>query len=161
MIRLKTASLIGSCLKAGAIIGNANEEEAENIYKFGENLGIAFQLMDDVLDVYGDEVVFGKKEGGDIVSNKKTYMYVKAFELAKDEDAKTLSHYFSGIDFDGREKINAVKSVYSKLNIKNLAELEMDKYYQNSLIYLNKINLGSEYKTELIKLSEKLINREF
>jgi geranylgeranyl diphosphate synthase type II len=161
MIRLKTAALIGSCLKAGAIIGNASEEEAENIYKFGENLGIAFQLKDDLLDVYGDEVVFGKKEGGDIVSNKKTYLSIKAFELAEGDDAKTLSYFFSGKDFSESEKINNIKNIYNKLLVKDLAEKEMTYYYQCSLNYLDKINLDSDKKQELKKLAEKLIIREF
>lgn len=161
MIRLKTAALIGSCLKTGAIIGNACEDEADQIYRFGENLGIAFQLKDDILDIYGDEAVFGKKEGGDIVSNKKTFLYVKAFELAKDDDAKLLNHYFSGKNFDDNEKIDAVKSIYNRLSLKTITENEMDNYYHSALNHLNNINLGNEKKAELKKLAEKLMVREF
>ena len=94
MIKLKTAVFLGACLKIGALIAGAEDKDVENIYHFGENLGIAFQLQDDLLDVFGNEDKFGKKTGGDIVTNKKTYLYLKAFELAKGDDLKTLEENF-------------------------------------------------------------------
>jgi geranylgeranyl diphosphate synthase type II len=161
MIRLKTAALIGSCLKAGAIIGGANEKDSDNIYKFGENLGIAFQLKDDLLDSYGDETVFGKKEGGDIVSNKKTFLYVKAIEIAADEELKQLNMYFSGYDFDQFEKVKAVKSLYDILSIKSITEKEMTYYYKTALHHLSCINIDESRKSEIKKLADKLMIREF
>lgn len=160
MIRLKTAALIGSCLKAGAIIGNAPDEDADNIYKFGENLGIAFQLKDDLLDIYGDETVFGKKEGGDIISNKKTFLFVKAAEIATGKDLELLNYYFSGKDFDLTEKVNAVKSLYDRLSIKKITENEMNHYFEKAILHINLINTDNNRKANLIKLAEKLMIRE-
>ena len=98
MIRLKTAVLLGACAKIGAIIGKASDEDATKIYNFAENLGTAFQLKDDILDLYSDQEVFGKKNGGDIISNKKTYLYLKALELSDKEQKETLEHWFGLTD---------------------------------------------------------------
>jgi len=126
MIRLKTAILIGACLKAGAITAHASFENQELIYDYGTNIGLAFQLMDDLLDVFGDIKKFGKTNGGDIRENKKTFLYLKSLELAKGKDLQTLKHYFSSTNFDEKEKFNAVKSIYQKLRLKEITEELME-----------------------------------
>ena len=159
MIRLKTAVLLGASLKIGAVIGGAkNQEDKNNIYSFGENIGLAFQLKDDLLDVFGDEKKFGKKSGGDIATNKKTFLYLKAFEIAKGKDFNKLKDAFENTD--EVEKINSVKDIYNFLNIKKYTEIEMDKFYQKALTHLDLINLPDIKKTELKTLAENLMSRE-
>jgi len=160
MIRLKTAALIGACLKTGAIIGNADDNEVAKMYNFGENLGLAFQLKDDLLDLFGKEEVFGKKTGGDVITNKKTYLYVKSFELATGNEKKILSNYFSGNEFDEEEKIKTVKSIYNNLNVIEITENEIDKFFKQSIKCLDEINLPSFRKSELKKLANQLLRRE-
>ncbi|MBU2045104.1 MAG: polyprenyl synthetase family protein [Bacteroidetes bacterium] len=111
MIRLKTAVLVGGALKIGALIGNASEKDAQLLYEFGENLGIAFQLQDDILDVYGDPEKFGKQVGGDIISNKKTFLLIKALELAEGETAKSLNHWLNLTQFDAEAKVKLLVSM--------------------------------------------------
>lgn len=112
MIRLKTAVLLGGSLKMGAVMGDADAKDAELLYNFGVNLGMAFQLQDDYLDVFGNQDVFGKKIGGDILCNKKTFLLIKAFELAKGDDKKELEGWISAKDFNPEEKISAVRAIY-------------------------------------------------
>ena len=114
MIRLKTSVLLACALKMGALLADASAEDAENLYKFGEQIGLAFQLQDDFLDVYGDTKVFGKAIGGDIVSNKKTYMLINAFNLATDEQREELTKWTTAKEFDAKEKIAAVTALYNK-----------------------------------------------
>ena len=117
MIRLKTAVLLAGSLKIGALIANASQEDADNLYHFGENIGIAFQLKDDLLDVFSDTQKFGKQNGGDIITNKKTFLYLKAFELADGKNFETLYYFFNN-DFDNEsEKIKGVKEIYERLKI--------------------------------------------
>ena len=111
MIRLKTAVLLGGALKIGAIIGGASETDADCIYRFGESLGLAFQLQDDWLDVYGDPARFGKKIGGDILNNKKTYMLINARQRVEGKDAEELSRWLSAAEYDPSEKIAAVTAL--------------------------------------------------
>jgi len=159
MIRLKTAVLLGASLMIGAVIGGAkNQEDKKNIYSFGENIGLAFQLKDDLLDVFGNEKKFGKKSGGDIATNKKTFLYLKAFEIAKGKDFNKLKDAFENTD--EVEKINSVKDIYNFLNIKKYTEIEMDKFYQKALTHLDLINLPDIKKTELKTLAENLMSRE-
>ena len=117
MIRLKTSVLLACALKMGALLADASAEDAENLYKFGEQIGLAFQLQDDFLDVYGDTKVFGKAIGGDIVSNKKTYMLINAFNLATDEQREELTKWTTAKEFDAKEKIAAVTALYNKIGI--------------------------------------------
>ncbi len=147
MIRLKTAVLLGASLKIGAITGDASPDDIEKIYRFGENIGIAFQLMDDILDVFSDEKKFGKKTGGDIVENKKTYLYLKAFELAKAQDYDNLKYAFSMKDND--KKVEAVKNIYLKLKVKESAEKEINNYYDKALAFMEGISVESSRKKEL------------
>jgi len=159
MIRLKTAVLLGGSLKMGAVMGDADAKDAELLYHFGVNLGMAFQLQDDFLDVFGDEEVFGKKIGGDILCNKKTFLLIKAFELAKGEDKKELEEWVSAKDFNAEEKITAVRSIYEKLKVKDQSQAKIDEYFSLCLEYLDKVNVPAEKKKELYTLVKKLVNR--
>jgi len=160
MIRLKTAVLIAACLKIGAIIGGASKIDAENIYKFGENIGIAFQLKDDLLDAFGDTVKFGKNTGNDIVTNKKTFLFLKAFELAKGDVLDDLKHSFL-IKDENEKKINKVTEIYKKLNIQEITEKEISYYYQKALTNLSAINVEDNRKKELKNFAENLKKRDF
>ncbi|OAQ39834.1 isoprenyl synthetase [Pedobacter psychrophilus] len=160
MIRLKTAVLVGGALKIGALIGDASKQEADNLYQFGENLGIAFQLQDDILDVYGDPLKFGKQVGGDIISNKKTYLLIKALELAKGDDLIELKNWLAKPDFNSEEKVNAVRNIYNNIGIKDLSENLMQSYAQLALDNLDKINASQENKSTLMDFADMLIKRE-
>lgn len=160
MIRLKTAALTGASLKIGAVISGADSEDADHLQAFGQNLGIAFQLKDDLLDVFGDEKKFGKKSGNDIATNKKTYLYLKAFELATGFTRDRLMYFFVNATLDGESKIAAVKEIYTKLNIREITENEMEKYYQEALKNLAAIKVKEENKQELKALADKLMTRE-
>ncbi len=160
MIRLKTAVLAGSALLAGAIVADASAQDQHEIYKFGENLGIAFQLKDDILDVFGDETKFGKKNGGDIVAKKKTYLYLKAHELAKGKILNSLTYYFVNSTFDDEAKINEVSAIYKQLNVKEAAEEQIEIYYQKALAHFANINLPDENKKDLLEVASNLMERE-
>ncbi|HEY6914587.1 MAG TPA: polyprenyl synthetase family protein [Paludibacter sp.] len=160
MIRLKTAVLLGCALKCGACIGGAGEEDAQNLYDFGINIGLAFQLKDDLLDVYGDEATFGKKIGGDILCNKKTYMLIHALELAKDADAVELEKWIKTSDENqANDKIQAVTSLYNKLGIKTICEDKMQDFYTKAIANLEKVSVSDNKKQELRKLADKLMFR--
>ncbi|WP_316803092.1 polyprenyl synthetase family protein [Pedobacter nototheniae] len=161
MIRLKTAVLLGGALKLGAIIGKASEKDADLIYQFGENIGIAFQLQDDILDVYADPDKFGKQVGGDIIANKKTFLLLKAFELANAENLDALENWTSYKKFDVREKVNAVKQVYDALNIQNIAKASMDEYLNKALALFKQIEASEEAKFNLLTLTTQLMAREY
>lgn len=160
MIRLKTAVLLGGALKIGALIGNANLTEANKLYDFGLNLGIAFQLQDDILDVYGDPEKFGKQVGGDILSNKKTFLLIKALELADEVTLQQLNGYLNNTTISPSEKVNAVTSIYNKLNIKSIAQAEMMKFAEISLQALTEINAPEERKLVLKDFANMLIERD-
>jgi geranylgeranyl diphosphate synthase type II len=160
MIRLKTSVLVAACLKVGALCADANKEDAKKIYDFGLNLGLAFQLQDDYLDTYGNPKTFGKKIGGDIVANKKTYMLIKAQELAKGEQAHLLHKLITEKNTDQESKITAITHIYNELNIKKLVKDKMNYYYQLALDAFNKVNVESNKKTMLIELADKLMVRE-
>lgn len=128
MIRLKTSVLLACALKIGAILGDASAEDANNLYRFGEKIGLAFQLQDDFLDVYGDSKVFGKAIGGDIVSNKKTYMLINAFNRANAQQRAELERWTQLKDFDRQEKIDAVTALYNDMGIDRLAQDKMATY---------------------------------
>jgi geranylgeranyl diphosphate synthase type II len=161
MIRLKTAVLLAGSLKIGAMIGGAKTEDAKNLYRFGENIGIAFQLKDDLLDVFSDEQKFGKKTGGDILTNKKTYLYLKAFELAKGGILTNLKSLFNGNQINASDKIKGVIEIYEQLNIKQLTGELIDKYYQRAMFSLEKVNVDASRKVELIKFAGNLKMREY
>jgi geranylgeranyl diphosphate synthase type II len=157
MIRLKTAVLLGGSLEIGAILANASKDDYQHIYEFGINLGLAFQLHDDILDVYADPDKFGKTVGGDIASNKKTFLLLKTVELVNDFDKK---HLESLLHLYHENKIQQVMSLYDKYQVKSLAEIEMKKYFDSAMNHLEKINVSTEKKQPLISLANFLMQRE-
>lgn len=159
MIRLKTSVLLACALKMGALLADASAEDAENLYKFGEQIGLAFQLQDDFLDVYGDTKVFGKAIGGDIVSNKKTYMLINAFNLATDEQREELTKWTTAKEFDAKEKIAAVTALYNKIGIDKLAQKKIECYFEQSRKYLDAVNAPAERKAELFAYADKMMHR--
>jgi len=160
MIRLKTAVVLGGALKIGALIGGAEIKDAELLCNFGEHLGIAFQLQDDILDVYGDPEKFGKQVGGDIISNKKTYLLIKAFELADDKIASDLRALINKKDFDNEEKVKAVTDIYNELDIRQYAETEVHQYADKAFKALDEINLPEDHKQYLRDFADGLMVRE-
>jgi len=161
MIRLKTAVLLAGSLKIGAIIGGANKEDAENIYLFGEKLGVAFQLKDDLLDAFSDENKFGKKTGGDIVTNKKTFLYLKAFEMAEGSNKELLGLLFQENPIDPAKKIKKVKEIYRELRVEAATKKEIELYYNMALNYLDKVNVSPEKKSELVRFAYQLKQRDY
>ncbi|MBE6311758.1 MAG: polyprenyl synthetase family protein [Bacteroidales bacterium] len=159
MIRLKTAVLLGSALKIGATLADAPEHDAELLYNFGINIGMAFQLKDDLLDVYGDPETFGKKTGGDILCNKKTFMLIAAQKQATGAVKNELEKWLSAHDYIPKEKIAAVTAIYDKLSIKAICEKKMDEYYSLALKNLAEISVDNNKKTPLKELAEKLMKR--
>jgi geranylgeranyl diphosphate synthase type II len=162
MIELKTAVLLGASLKIGAFIAHADDKDAQNIYDFGKHIGIAFQLQDDILDVYGDAEKFGKQKGGDIVANKKTYLLLKAIEMSESNRymKEELHQWINAPQFDKKEKVEAVTNIYNFLNVHELARTEMKKHYDIAVTHLNAIDKKNQQKLELIAFADSLMVRE-
>lgn len=160
MIRLKTAVLLGFSLEYGGLIAGMEEEELAQLNAVGEKAGIGFQLMDDLLDVYGDKAKFGKQVGGDIVSNKKTYLLIKALELADASQRKELNKWLSATDFDISEKVLAIKNIYEQLNIFELTQQKMNSYYDEAFGLLDEMDVRDEGKQQLIDFLTRLMKRE-
>ncbi len=160
MIRLKTAVLLACSLKMGALAANASERISDLLYVFGLDLGIAFQLRDDLLDVFAVQEKFGKKIGGDIISNKKTFLLLKALELSDDLTKKELLEWIEKKEFDHQEKIAAVRNIYTKLKIKEITENSIDNFYQSALNVWDEIDVPSETKTELLLLAKMIMSRD-
>jgi len=160
MIRLKTSVLLAAALKMGAQLAGASAEDAQNLYDFGVNIGIAFQLKDDLLDVYGDPKVFGKNIGGDILCNKKTYMLIKALEGADENQAVALQSWLDKDSYEPKEKIEAVTSLYNQIGVKLLCENKMKEYYAKGIESLARVNVTDEKKKELKTVAEHLMYRE-
>jgi geranylgeranyl diphosphate synthase type II len=158
MIRLKTAVLLGGAMKLGAQVAGATEQQAEQLYEFGENLGIAYQLQDDLLDVYGDPDKFGKQVGGDIIANKKTLLLLKLRELANSIDLENLA--IQSENKDHTDKINNITGLYDKYDIRSLAITEMKNYSDKAFHALESLDIIKERKAELFKLAEQILNRE-
>lgn len=159
MIELKTSVLLAGALKIGALIGNADEKDADLLYDYGRNIGLAFQLQDDLLDVYGDEKVFGKQIGGDIVANKKTFLLIKAREIAADDDLERLNNSINMNSSNRDEKISAVTAIYNKLKIQDITREKILGLTQKALDSLDQVNVENSKKIELKNLAGKLINR--
>lgn len=157
MIRLKTAVLLGCALKCGAIAAGAGAEDAEALYNFGINIGLAFQLMDDLLDVYGDPATFGKRIGGDILCNKKTFLQITA--LQHEESKIKLLDWINKTDFEETEKIKAVTEIYNELNLKETSADIIHAYYEKGISYLDLVNVDYTKKKELRELAENLLTR--
>jgi len=160
MIRLKTAVLLAGSMQIGALIGGAEKEQADLLYEFGENLGLAFQLQDDILDVYGDPEKFGKQVGGDILADKKTFLLIKARELAKGETALELDKWLNNSDVIPENKVNAITTIYNSIGVRKLAEAEMENYVLKALNALDKIAVDNSRKELLRKFAEHLLIRE-
>jgi geranylgeranyl diphosphate synthase type II len=161
MIRLKTAVLLACCLKTGAILGGASPGDIQHLYDFGINTGIAFQLQDDLLDVYGSTETFGKNIGGDIITNKKTFLLINALEKASENRRKTLSDWIAKREFDPAEKIFIFTEIYDELNIRSLVEAKMKDYYTAGLRHLNALIISPERLTVLKEVCDKLMYRKF
>ncbi|WP_306550110.1 polyprenyl synthetase family protein [Daejeonella sp.] len=159
MIRQKTAVLLAGSMQIGALIGGAVPDQANLLYEFGENLGLAFQLQDDILDVYGNPEKFGKQVGGDILSNKKTFMLIKAKELAIGNTRTELDKWLNRSD-DPFAKIEAITSVYNLLEVRKLAEVEMEEYVNKALRALDLISVARSKKDLLRGFAEQLLIRE-
>lgn len=160
MIRLKTAVLLACSLKIGAIIGGASSHDAELMYTFGEKIGLAFQLKDDLLDTFGDEAKFGKAIGGDIFCNKKTFLLIKTLELAAPDDYQEMQRWLHLEQFDRREKVEAITAFYIKYGVKELCEQLMNDYFREGMNALLAVDVNMLQKSELVTLSEKLMSRE-
>ena len=160
MIRLKTSVLLACACKVGAIMADAPAEDIENMYKFGEKLGLAFQLQDDLLDVYGDPAVFGKNIGGDITSNKKTYMLINAFNRATPAQREELTKWVEAKEFDRNEKVAAVTNLYNEIGIRKLCEQKIEQYYQESLVYLTMVSVSEERKAEIKAYAAEMMKRQ-
>jgi len=159
MITYKTAVLLASSLQIGALIGKASKKDADNMYLFGLNLGIAFQLQDDYLDTFGDVHTFGKRIGGDIIENKKTFLYLKLQEIITNEDKILLDKLFSNI-INEQEKIDAVTALYVKYNIPELVLAEIKKYTEIAYLTLNNLSVSNTLKQEWIQFGEELMQRK-
>lgn len=160
MIRLKTAVLLACSLKTGAILGGVSREDAENLYRFGINIGLAFQLQDDLLDVYGDTKTFGKNIGGDILCNKKTFLLINALRRAEGEQKAQLEHWIARKDFDAAEKIAAVTNIYNVLGLKELSEAKMQTYYAEGMKNLAALSVSEEQLAVLKEVTSRLMFRQ-
>ena len=160
MIRLKTSVLLACAMKIGAIMADASAEDADNLYKCGEQMGLAFQLQDDLLDVYGDSKVFGKAIGGDITSNKKTYMLINAVNRANAQQRAELMQWIEAKQFDRQEKIAAVTHLYDAIGIRQLCEEKINFYFDEARKYLDKVNIPAERKQYLQMYMNELLHRE-
>lgn len=161
MIRLKTSVLLACALKIGAILAGASSEDADNLYKFGEQIGLAFQLQDDYLDVYGDSKVFGKEIGGDITSNKKTYMLINAFNHADEQQLQALNTWINAKEFDRKEKVAAVTRLYNEMGIDALAQEKIAYYFEQSKKYLDAVSVDPARKEVLKKYAQKMMKRQY
>ena len=160
MIRLKTSVLLACAVKIGAILADASDVDVKNLYKFGEQLGLAFQLQDDLLDVYGDPKVFGKAIGGDITSNKKTYMLINAVNRANPEQRRELERWISARDFDRQEKVAAVTALYDQIGIRQLCEQKINFYFDECRKYLAKVSVGDKRKQMLLDYTDEMMKRK-
>ncbi len=160
MIELKTAVLLASALKIGAVLGGSDDKDSDLLYEFGRNLGLAFQIQDDMLDIWGDTEVFGKTPGGDIVANKKTFPLVKAMETASGEQLKRLQTQLYLKDADPKTKVEKVMNVYDQLNIKETTEALANKYIEKAFSFLREVGVSEERKKELNLTASSLIGRD-
>lgn len=160
MIRLKTSVLLSCSLKMGALLAGASDDDAQHLYDFGIRLGLAFQLKDDLLDVYGNPEVFGKNIGGDILCNKKTYLLIKAFELADPAQRQALEKWMDADTHAPEEKISAVTALYDEIGVKARCEALMETYADQARASLEAVSVPAQRKAELTALMEKLMHRE-
>ena len=160
MIELKTAVLLAASVKIGAVIGGADDRDSDLMFEFGRNLGLAFQIQDDLLDIWGDVKVFGKTSGGDIVANKKTFPLVKAMEIATGKQLKQLQELFSRNDTDPEVKISSVTAIYDELKVKDITEILAHDYINKAFGFLQKVTVDETRKKEMTNLAISLIGRK-
>jgi len=160
MIRLKTAVLLGFSLQLGGILAGAPEKDSQHLYNFGVNIGISFQLKDDLLDVYADQAKFGKQVGGDIIANKKTFLLIEALEKADPKQRAELEDWMSRIAFDKEDKVEAVKRIYDKLDIPGLTRQKMGDFFQGGMRHLQQINVDESRKETLHDFAKWLMARD-
>ena len=161
MIRMKTSLLLGYALKIGAMLAGADQEDVNNLYTFGEKMGLAFQLQDDLLDVYGDPTQFQKKLGGDIVENKKTFLLINAYQRADDAQKAELDRWVNAQAYEPAEKIAAVTHLYTVLGIDQLAQQKIEELFAESLKSLDQVKVSEEKKAELRLFANKLMGRKY
>jgi geranylgeranyl diphosphate synthase type II len=161
MIRLKTAVLLACSLKIGALTGGADPDTANILYTFGEKLGIAFQIRDDLLDTYGDEVLFGKKTGGDILANKKTYLYLAALKYGSKEIKEELKVIYRGIAMEPETKIQRVRALFTAAGVESICEKVSTEYFNEAMIALKKMNYPEEQLLPLHGIAFNLLGRKF
>ena len=159
MIRLKTSVLLACAIKIGALLADAPQEDADRLYRLGEQIGLAFQLQDDLLDVYGDPKVFGKAIGGDITSNKKTYMLINAFNRANAQQRQELEHWINAKEFDRQEKVAAVTRLYDEIGIRQLCEEKINYYFELAKKTLAEVNVPVERKQQIYSYMDELLHR--
>jgi len=161
MIRLKTAVMLGACLKTGAILGGAGAGDADKLYDFGIHTGLAFQIKDDLLDVFGDPAVFGKNIGGDILCNKKTFLLIHALNKVQGEEKEQLLRWLQVSDPEQNDaKIRAVTDIYRSLRLEKLSELKMQHYYQLAMDALDALHVSPKKTDVLRTLAQQLTNRK-
>jgi geranylgeranyl diphosphate synthase type II len=161
MIRLKTGVLIAASLKMGAIIARAEEAQADAIYNFGLYTGLAFQLVDDLLDVFSSDHKFGKARGGDIVCNKKTYLYLKGYELAGEKEKQALDRLFSDKTIHPEEKVKEVAALWEQLGVPDATRTEIQQYHQKAIACLDQLNVLKEHTAELRHFADELLRRTY
>ena len=160
MIRLKTSVLLAASLQIGAVQAGASDEDARNLYDFGLQLGLAFQLQDDYLDVYGDPAVFGKRVGGDILCNKKTYMLINALQLADEAQRAELERWIGALEYNPEEKVSAVTALYDAIGIKELCHRKIESYFHAAEACLDKVTVEDGRKQELRNFALSLMGRK-
>lgn len=160
MIRLKTSLLLACALKIGAQLAGASCEDAQHLYDFGEKMGLAFQLQDDLLDVYGDPAIFGKKIGGDIICNKKTFMLINALNKSNKEQREALDEWINKKEFNADEKIAAVTRIYDEIDIKTICKAKIDSLFAQSLASLEKVRVDENKKCALKEFATNLMGRK-
>ena len=160
MIRLKTSVLLACAMKIGALLADAPQRDADLLYRFGEQVGLAFQLQDDLLDVYGDPKVFGKAIGGDITSNKKTYMLINAVNRSNAQQRQELEHWIGLKDFDRQEKVNAVTRLYDEIGIRQLCEDKINYYFEQARKTLQEVHVSEDRKAPLRAYMDELLHRD-
>lgn len=160
MIELKTAVLLGAALQMGAILGGAPETDHQHLYKFGVNAGVAFQLQDDYLDVYGDPESFGKKVGGDIIQGKKTYLYLRALELMEPNDRSHFAELYVETNLEESDKVSRVRNIFDELYISHYCAEAKEAFFDLALSHLNEVGISEDDKKELADFARKLMDRE-
>ncbi|MGB4903317.1 MAG: polyprenyl synthetase family protein [Saprospiraceae bacterium] len=160
MIRLKTAVFLGMALQIGARIGGASSDEAQSMFEYGQSLGIAFQIQDDLLDLIGDQDKVGKVKGGDLIRNKKTFLVCKAHELADQTQRSELDHFMSDVDMNPIDKVEGITSIFEKIDLFKIVQSEIDSYFDNANSILKSLNLNATRNELLHTITQMIRDRK-